>query len=272
MSLAKFSLSRVTALHLSFDDFLHLSESVGIHAIEVLRSDIPGFDKADMTTCKSVAEKCQKHHIKILALNALPDFDVWNKERETQAIQLFKAAQILKADGVVCWPLNDKNDQRNDAQRKQDLHAALTELKKIALEYGVKAYIEPVGFFTASMRFKPDAVKAIQSVDGKDIIQLVHDTFHHHLSSETQFFPEYTGLVHMSGVIDATLPLEKIRDEDRYLVDDQDVLKTIYQLKQLWGHGYTGYATFEPFAPSVQNSPTIAVELQTSMEFIQKTL
>lgn len=272
MSFTRFSLSRVTAPHLSFDDFLKLSQSVGIDAIEVLCSDVPDLDHTDITKCKPIVEHCQKHHIKILGLNALFPFDVWNKEREVQAIKLFKTAQAIQADGVVCWPLNDSNDKRTDTQRHQDLRTALTGLKKIALDYGVKAYIEPVGFFTASMRFKPEAIEAIDAVGGKDIIQLVHDTFHHHLSSETQFFPEYTGLVHISGVKDATLPLEKIRDEDRYLVDDQDVLNTVDQLKHLWGHGYTGYATFEPFAPTVQNSPTIADDLKTSIEFIKKKL
>lgn len=272
MNFTKFSLSRVVAPHISFDDFLSLSQSVGVDAIEILCSDVPDIDNTDLAKCKSVLEQCQNRNLKILALNALFPFDIWNKERETQAIKLFKTAQALQAAGVVCWPLNDANDNRSDTQRKQDLRTALTGLKKIASEYGVKAYIEPVGFFTASMRFKPDAVEAIDAIGGKDIIQLVHDTFHHYLSSETQFFPEYTGLAHISGVIDASLPLEKIRDEDRYLVDDKDVLKTVDQLKHLWGHGYTGYATFEPFAPTVQNSSTIADDLKTSIEFIKKKL
>ena len=46
---------------------------------------------------------------------------------------------------------------------------------------------------------------AIRAAGGEGCYRLVHDTFHHHLAGETAFFPEWTGLVHISGVTDPAL-------------------------------------------------------------------
>ncbi len=70
-------------------------------------------------------------------------------------------------------------------------------------------------------------------------------------------FPQWTGLVHISGVEDASLPLEQIRDEHRVLVGPDDRCTALLQILALM-EGYSGPYSFEPFAASVHASPTSA--------------
>ncbi|MDI9682291.1 xylose isomerase, partial [Burkholderia cenocepacia] len=64
-------------------------------------------------------------------------------------------------------------------------------------------FIEPLGFEECALRRKSDAVKGIYAAAGEPVFRLVHDTFHHYLAGEDIFFPNLTGLVHISGVEEA---------------------------------------------------------------------
>lgn len=59
---------------------------------------------------------------------------------------------------------------------------------------------------------------------------MVHDTFHHHLAGEGQFFPEFTGLVHISGVADEGVLASEMRDPHRVFVDASDKLGNVSRL------------------------------------------
>ena len=83
-------------------------------------------------------------------------------------------------------------------------------------------------------------------------------------------FPDHTGLVHISGVEDATLPLDRIRDEHRVLVGADDLLGNIGQIVALM-EGCSGPYSFEPFAASVHALADIAAALEASMTFIQQS-
>ncbi|MCJ8518633.1 putative xylose isomerase-like sugar epimerase [Pseudorhizobium tarimense] len=65
----------------------------------------------------------------------------------------------------------------------------------------------------------------------KSHFRLLHDTFHHHLAGESEFFPEYTGIVHMSGVSEQQIDVEQVCDEHRILVDDDDRLGNVAQIR-----------------------------------------
>jgi 2-keto-myo-inositol isomerase len=70
-------------------------------------------------------------------------------------------------------------------------------------------------------------VDAIDAVGGADRFKLVHDTFHHYLAGERELFPERTGLVHISGVEDRSLPHDEIRDGHRVLVSPGDLMDNV---------------------------------------------
>jgi 2-keto-myo-inositol isomerase len=98
----------------------------------------------------------------------------------------------------------------------------------------------------------------------------VHDTFHHHLASETEFFPEWTGLVHISGVADADVSVDKMLDAHRVLVDKRDRLGNIPQIRALQAAGYTGPFSFEPFATEVQELTDPQAALADSIGWIRE--
>ena len=166
-------------------------------------------------------------------------------------------------------PLNEPGDTRNDAQRAAGLRTALSELAPILREYGILGFVEPLGFEESALRRKRVAVDAIKSIGGLDVFRVVHDTFHHHLANEHEFFPELTGLVHISGVEDAEAPLNSIRDGHRVLVGEGDILGNAAQIDTLLSTGYSGYLSFEPFATSVHELADIQQALGASIAHLQ---
>ena len=118
-------------------------------------------------------------------------------------------------------------------------------------EYELSAYVEPLGFSECSVRTKKLAIDAIQASGYPEIYRIVHDTFHHFLSPEERFFPDATGLVHISGVTE-DLPATAIRDEHRILINENDKMDSRKQINILEDSGYQGLFSFEPFASSVQ--------------------
>ena len=96
----------------------------------------------------------------------------------------------------------------------------------------------------------------------------MHDTFHHHLAGETEFFPEWTGLVHISGVTDPDVTVDDMLDAHRVLVDGKDRLENIPQLKALLAAGYDGPISFEPFAEEVHALDDPEAALRESIGFV----
>jgi 2-keto-myo-inositol isomerase len=170
---------------------------------------------------------------------------------------------------VLC-PVNAAEDRRDERRRANDLRQSLTALMPILSDCGILGLVEPLGFSESSLRLKRVAIEAIDGVGGNAAYKLVHDTFHHKLAAEDQLFPERTGLVHISGVEDASLALEAIQDKDRVLVGSADLLDTVGQVRALLDGGYHGPFSFEPFSPDVHGLADRAGALRESMAFIRR--
>ena len=267
----RFALNRMVAPRLSLPDFIDLAVSLKADAIEI-RNDLNGVEIEDGTPAQVVRELCEERGISVLSINALYPFDVWNDERRAQTLKLAAYARDCGAQGLVMCPLNDPDDARTSAQRYAGLRTALSALAPILREHGLLGFVEPLGFEECALRYKGSAVEAIKAIRGLDVFRLVHDTFHHHLASEHEFFPELTGLVHISGVEDAQAPLNTIRDGHRVLVGDGDILGNAAQLDTLLSTGYRGYVSFEPFAESVHGLSDIRQALAASMAHLRTAL
>ncbi|RQU47252.1 xylose isomerase, partial [Burkholderia cenocepacia] len=96
--------------------------------------------------------------------------------------------------------------------------------------------------------------------------------FHHHLAGEDIFFPNLTGLVHISGVEEADLPIERMRDGHRVLVGGADRLGNIPQLRELLARGYRGALSFEPFASEIAEANDIEDRLRASIDYVRGAL
>ncbi|MEX5542584.1 TIM barrel protein [Pseudomonas poae] len=266
----RFALNRMVAPHLSLPDFIQLAVALECDAIEI-RNDLADRQIEFGAPASRVRELCAAQGITVLSINALYPFDVWNDERRAQTINLANYARECGAQGLVMCPFNEPGDTRNEAQRAAGLRTALSELAPILREYGILGFIEPLGFEECAMRRKRVAVDAIQATGGLDVFRLVHDTFHHHLAGEQEFFAPLTGLVHISGVEDTDAPLNSIRDGHRVLVGEGDMLGNAAQIDRLLGSGYRGYLSFEPFAESVHSMADIQQALGASMTLLQKS-
>ncbi|WP_349618052.1 TIM barrel protein [Azotobacter salinestris] len=264
-----FALNRIVAPQLTLAEFLDLALALGADSIE-LRNDLNGIEIEDGTPPERVRELCRAKGIRVLTINALYPFDVWNDERRAQVLKLAAYARDCGAEGLVLCPLNDPADARSRAERARDLHTALSALAPILREHGLLGFVEPLGFESSALRRKHTAVEAIKSIGGLDVFRLVHDTFHHHLAGEQEFFPELTGIVHISGVEDRQVALADIRDGHRVLVGEADILGNAAQIRRLLELGYAGRFSFEPFAESVHALPAIRPVLQESMRHLQE--
>lgn len=266
-----FAINRIAAARLPLADFLALCQRLGVSAIEI-RNDLPQAETRDGTAPAVVRAAAQQAGINILSINALYPFDVFDADMERKARALAACARDCGARALVLCPLNDAADLRTPEVRRRDLVHALRQLRPLLDGHGLQGLVEPLGFAECALRHKSEAVRAIYEASGERHFRLVHDSFHHHLSGEGIFFPDLTGLVHVSGVESPTLEDRQMRDGHRVLVGAGDRLDSIGQLRVLRGRGYAGPVSFEPFAAEITDAPDIETRLAHSMDFIRHAL
>lgn len=262
----RFSVNHIAAPRLDVAGFAGLARGLGLSEIEI-RNDLPGVALADGTPAEAVRQATAG--MTILSINALQRFEDWNPARAAEAEALAGYAAACGAKALVLVPTNDKADPRSAGQRAEGLRAALSALRGILAGHNLIGLVEPLGFAECALRLKGTALAAIDAVGGADRFRVVHDTFHHFLSGETDFFPARTGLVHISGVEDRSLARDAIRDAHRVLVGPADLMDNVGQIRTLVAGGYAGAFSFEPFAESVQSLPDLGAALRDSIAFIQ---
>jgi len=266
----RFAINRISAPRIAFADFCALTRRLGVQAIEI-RNDLPGVELVDGTPAKTVAAAAQANGLAIRSINALQRFEQFDAAREAEAVALAKYAVASGTQSLVLCPTNDTRDARSPDQRHADLVNALTKLAPILADHGLTGLVEPLGFEECAVRRKSQAVRAFEEVGAaaESTFKLVHDTFHHHLAGEDHFFPQWTGLVHISGVDDKAVTVADMRDSHRVLVGSADRLGNVAQLRRLLGAGYAGYASFEPFAAEIAAAKDIEHRLASSMAYLQ---
>ena len=265
-----YALNHMVAPRKSFAELVELATALGLDQVEI-RNDLPGVPISDGTPPERIRELAEATEVRILSINGLQRFNDWNEERAREAARLAGYARDCSAAALVLCPVNDASWRRSDQERLDGLRQALRALAPILAEADIVGFIEPLGFAESSLRLKGEAVEAIEELELGERFRLVHDTFHHYLAGEARLFPEWTGLVHISGVEDASLPLERTRDEHRVLVGANDLSGALLQILALM-EGYSGAYSFEPFARSVHGLGDIAGALELSMHWIDREI
>jgi len=161
---------------------------------------------------------------------------------------------------------------QGSGERASHLRTALAAILPMLVEARIIGLIEPLGFVTSSLRYKREAVEAIEAVGGERSFRLVHDTFHHHLAQEEDYFPEYTGIVHISGVADPQPAVDDMRDDHRMLVDERDRLGNVVQIEVLIKGGYNGAFSMEAFSPQVHAIADHAGPLAQSLDYLRSAI
>ena len=267
MALA-FALNHIAAPRRDAAGFFALARDLGIAEVEI-RNDLPGVAIQDGTLARVVRDAARAAGVAILSINALQRFDEWSPVRATEAEELADYAAACGARALVLCPVNSTADTRDETRRADDLREALAALEPFLAARHLTGLIEPLGFAESSLRRKRDAVDAIDAVGGGETFRVLHDTFHHFLAGEAEFFPDRTGLVHISGVEDRRLAHGAIRDAHRVLVGPADIMGNIGQIAALRRGGYAGPFSFEPFSPAVHDLVDVASALRSSMAMLE---
>lgn len=260
----RFALNHIAAPNLSLPDFFAAARELGATEVEI-RNDLP--DVLSTWDPAQVKAEAEKAGVTIVSINALYPFNVWTGNLPARAEAMADFAAACGAKALVMCPLNDGTPVAFDS-----LVGALTAMKTILDTRGLTGLVEPLGFPISSLRTKAEAIRAIEAAGGEGTFRLLHDTFHHHLASETEVFADWTGLVHISGVVDPDVAVADMLDAHRVLVDGRDRLENLPQIRALRKGGYDGPFSFEPFAPEVHQAADPKAALKDSMAFVSAQL
>lgn len=265
----KRALNHMTAPNLGYEAFIALAASLDCVGIEV-RNDIarPLFDGIDPATAGRMANDSG---LRLVGLSQVYPFNDWSPAIARKVRDLIAVAKACGAETISLVPRNDGQGIAN-GERQANLRIALKEVRPMLQEAGMVALVEPLGFQRSSLRLKSELVEVIDALDARDCFKLVHDTFHHTLAGGGPIFPEVTGIVHISGVIDPGLTVHEMEDADRVLVDRRDRLGNIEQIEALLAAGFDGVFSYECFSPETQALTDPFAALKQSFEFISTQL
>ncbi|MGL4235397.1 TIM barrel protein [Tabrizicola sp.] len=265
----QFALNHMTVARLSFHELVALASKLGCVGIEV-RNDLPQplFDGMDPAAAGAFV---RQNGLRLLALAEVKRFNDWSEDKADEALSLMTIAKAAGAEAVSLIPRNDNLGMGN-GERQAALRVALKALRPMLDDHGLIGMVEPLGFEICALRYKAEAVEAIEAVGGKSRFKLVHDTFHHTLAPGGPIFPDHTGIVHISGVTDQTVSVAEMRDPHRVLVTQGDRLGNVEQIAALQAAGWDGPCSFEAFSPVVHALADPADALRASMDLIAKVV
>jgi 2-keto-myo-inositol isomerase len=263
------AINHMTAPGLSYRELFRLGQSLGCVGVE-LRNDLarPLFDGEPAEAVRTAA---REHGLRIVGLSQVYPFNTWSDAVRQEVETLIAQAKACGAETISLIPRNDGQGAAPD-ERRANLRTALAEAKPMLDAADMVALVEPLGFEMSSLRSKAEAVECIEALGAAHRFKLVHDTFHHYLAGGGPMFPEHTGIVHISGVVDPELSIPAMRDEHRVLVDARDRMGNVSQIAELRERGYRGPISFESFSPAVHAVADPEAELRRSIGFIESEL
>jgi 2-keto-myo-inositol isomerase len=259
------------------EDFFKFAKDLDLNKIE-LRNDLPGGKIIDGYTPGQLKELSKKYGVEILTINALQKFNLGAILPDTikELKKLINLSLSIGCKAIVLCPNNDVNDKRGSEEIFEETVKSLKSFGPLFQDSGMQGYLEPLGFEECSLRSIVTAMRAIQESD-YPVYKIVHDTFHHHIGSDTfdtienDYDISYTGLVHISGV-ECNIPVDEYRDNHRILVTAQDRLQNKEQIELLLKLGYAGNISFEPFSKTIQEMEVEKIKsaINNSIEYISK--
>ncbi|MEM8978755.1 MAG: TIM barrel protein [Pseudomonadota bacterium] len=258
-----FALNHMTVPHLSWRDCARLAQALGCVGVE-MRGDLatPLFGGEAPET---VATFLEDHGLRLLAVAEVSAFNDGSDRAVAKTLELAEMAARAKAEAVILIPAKGQSISL-DA-----LCSALNALGRELERFDMRGLIEPLGFAQSSLRSMKVARAAIRETHGPERFGLVHDTFHHALAASNELHSECIEIVHISGVVKEGMAAHFL-DQDRGLVDAQDRLGSVPQIKELSAQNCTAPLSFEAFAPQVHRLADPKVALEASISHINGQL
>jgi 2-keto-myo-inositol isomerase len=266
----RLSLNRIAHPQLPLPEFLKLTADLGMKMAEV-RNDFTEKGVLDGLSEAQLKKVLAETGVRIITINALYPFEHGKHLRANleKLKGLIAEARKVSCPHIVMCPFNEVGDPRTPAQRADDLVAALNAYGPLFTEAGMVGLIEALGFERSALRTKRAALDGIARCAYPKAFALLHDTFHHYLSGETELFPRQTAMIHVSGVV-AGKAKPAIEDDDRILVDASDILDSRGQVGALLKGGCQAPISYEPFSPKVRALavPELKKALLKSVDFL----
>ncbi len=264
-----FALNHMTTARLGFAQLIDLASDLGCIGIEV-RNDLPQ-PLFDGIAPSAAGAMIRDRGLRLLAVAEVKRFNDWSDEKASEALALIRTAQAAGAEAVSLIPRND-NQGVGNGERQAALRVALRALKPMLEDHNLTGLVEPLGFEICALRYKSEAVEGIEAVGGRGRFRLVHDTFHHTLAEGGPLFPDHTGIVHVSGVVDQTVSVSAMRDPHRVLVTPGDRLGNVDQIAALQAAGWNGPVSFEAFSPEVHALADPRAALRASIDHLNRAI
>lgn len=262
----KFALNQRTVPELDFEAFLDLAVELGCIGVEP-RNDLgrPVFDGLTPQHAGSIA---QSKGLRLVGLSEVYPFNDWNKDREKAVAEIISTAYDCGAETISLIPRVD-GLETEDGLRQKKLREVLEKVLPLLQQARVTGLIEPIGFSTSSLKYKAEAVAAIKDLNASEHLGVVHDTFQHSLAAETEVFPAYTRIVHISGITADSEQLVDEQDKHRVLIDESDRVGNVEQINDLLNGHYDGVFSFECTSPVVQKLSDPATAIKNSFNFLE---
>ena len=185
-----FALNHMTVPRTSYCTLIDVAVRLACTGVEA-RNDLgkPLFDGRDPGEAGAMA---RDRGLRIHSVAEIKQFDAWDRDRALEARALVRIAAAAGAEAVCLIPRND-GAGTGDGERRANVRAALREIRPMVEDAGIAGLVEPLGFETCALRYKSEAVEAIEDLDAAGTFRLVHDTFHHHLAGGGPFFRSIRG-------------------------------------------------------------------------------
>ncbi|MCO6543340.1 MAG: TIM barrel protein [Lactobacillus sp.] len=280
-SIERFCLNRKAAPAISLDKTISLVASLGIKNIE-LRNDLYGIpdnssilDKMSELDVKRVLED---NDVSVETINAVGNMDRRDMIDDNLAslTEMLDMTKDLQLKNIIFCPVRSKDDVRSARQRQEDAIANIKDYSQLLKKYNVNGLIEPLGFEDSTLRFPWEGQFIIDQA-GVDNFKLVADTFHYYLANVTdddfdnKVDVAYIGLVHLSSVMN-NKSRRYLDDQDRYMLDEADIMNSIHIAHNIENAGYHGLYAFEPFSDDLKqyDEQRVKDELVKSIKLVQK--
>lgn len=263
------AMNHMTMAKASYASLLSVAVQTGCTGVEV-RSDLDG-DLFDSKESALAGCEARDQGLRILAVSEVSAFNDMSNRAFESVEQLAIVAKACGAEAISLIPRNDGIGIAS-AERTKCLRETIIKFAPIFEHNNLMGYIEPLGFAQSSLRSKTEVVQVLEDLALTKRFKLVHDTFHHHLAGDGPVFPNHTGIVHISGVVDKNVPTEQLRDDHRVLIDQNDVLNNLAQLNELMTNGYAGPISVEAFSSEVHELKNPKAALSASFDYIESNL
>lgn len=261
------ALNHMTTPQLDWRAFVQLARDLGCIGVE-FRNDIGPLFEGDHPA--EVGAELAAQGLRLLALAEVKRFNDWSADKAQELEALIAIAKACGAERISLIPRND-NVACTPEESRAACHIALQAILPILTHHDIDALVEPLGFASSSLRDKAILAEVIDDLGAGDRVAIVHDSFHHALAGFGPIFPELTGLVHISGITQP-LALNDMRDAHRVLVDHDDLIANLGQLRALQRAGYKGPVSYEVFSPQIHALPDPARALRESIDLLRRAL